>query len=145
MSSSTYDSYCEAEGTGEIILKTFYVSNVEQAAQLAQDLLSCPGEDFEVVWNGTIVINQSLEIANHSSLTITGQGQQQGSMAAIEAGDITSPMFLVRESSLQLDGVTISGANGTYGGVVAALDGASVSFFDCNISGNTVSSNGGKW
>lgn len=143
-SDSTYNSYCEAEDTGKKILKTSYVSNVEQAAQLAQDLLSCPGEEFLVEWNGAIVINQSLEIANRSSLTITGQGQQQG-RATIEAGDITGPTFVVRESSLQLDGLTITGASGTDGGVVAALDGASVSFFDCNISGNTVSSNGGRW
>lgn len=144
VSLSYSSSYCEAEGTGEIT-KTSYVSNVEQAAQLAQDLLSCPGEKFEVVWNGTIVINQSLEISSNSSLTITGQGQQQGGRATIEAGDIASSMFVVRGSSLQLDGVTITGANGTDGGVVEALDGASVSFFDCNISGNTVSSNGGRW
>ena len=142
ISSSVKTLYsCEDKDTGERILETIDVSSAEQAVQLAQDLLTCPGNDFEVTWHGTIAINRSLEVANGTSLKITGTGQQ--SQAIIKAGGI-GPTFAVWSSNLRLDGLTITDAKGFEGGVVAARDGASVTFIDCNILGNTASSKGGE-
>ncbi|CAN0541389.1 unnamed protein product, partial [Ectocarpus sp. 8 AP-2014] len=61
-------------------------------------------------------------------------------------GALSTPMFFVEDSqsSLWLEGVSLTGGGGLRGGVVAAYQNASVTLIDCEVYGNAVSNVGGE-
>lgn len=115
------------------------VSTTQEAAKLGQDILLCPGLSFKAEWQGHVSIAQPFELANGTSLVITGS-----SNATIDGqGDVS--LFVVNGSTLLVEGVVLSGGNGIVGGVVAAREGAKVTFLDCQVYGNNASSKGGMY
>lgn len=127
--------------TSRAALVQVVVSDTDGATLLGQELLRCPGFDFEVDWRGKIRIDQPLELANGTSLKITGSGNKDSS---IVDGGGQSSLFFLNGSALLLDSVVLTGGDGIDGGVVEARDGASVEFNNCDVYLNKASSNGGE-
>lgn len=128
------ESFCE-----EGVVRTVNVSTPEDAAQLGKQLLQCQGADFEVNWLGTVGLNQSLQLANDTSLKIVGAGTGP---AVVDGGGLVR-LFLVNGSSLHLEGLMLTQGYGEMGGVVAARDGSIVTFSNCDVYQNQASSGGG--
>lgn len=128
---------CEAQATCESSNTVQTISTTQAATKLGQDILLCPGGSFTAEWQGSVSIAQPLELANGTSLVITGS-----STATID-GQGEVPLFVVNGSTLLVEGVVLSEGNGVTGGVVAAREGAKVTFLDCIIHGNYASSKGG--
>lgn len=138
--SSSSSPSCKATGDdGAVITKTTSVESSEDAAQLASDLQLCAGEDFDVAWRGAVTVSQSLELANGTSLTITGFEE-----AIADGGGSVSSIFVVDGADLHVKGMSLTGGGGVEGGVVRAQGGATVTLVDCDVYGNTVSAKGGE-
>lgn len=125
--------------------KTYYFSieSSDDATQLRLDLLRCPGARFEVEWQGTIGLSQTLKLANGTSLRITAGARGNSSAAATIDGGGSMRLFEVNESALHLEGIALTGGSGVEGGAVAARFGSLVEFVDCDVSKNKASSAGG--
>lgn len=132
-------SLCEAQATCELSTTptVHTISTTQAATKLGQDILLCPGGSFAAEWQGSVSIAQPLELANGTSLVITG------SSTATVDGQGEVPLFVVNGSTLLVDGVMLSAGYGTTGGVVSAREGATVTFLDCIVNGNKASSKGG--
>lgn len=128
-------------GCDDFSTKSVVVASSDDALRLSQNLTRCPGAEFEVEWHGAIMINESLPLANGTSLKVTGGGEY----SSVVNGNGEVPLFVVNASTLRLEGLALTGGDGVVGGVVAARDNASVTFTDCDVFGNKASSKGGEW
>lgn len=130
-----------ANSCDDNLLSSIVVSTTEQASDLRTELLRCSGATFNVEWRSNITIAQPLGLFNRTSLTIKGSGDH----SSVVDGGREVPLFVVNGSSfLHLEDLSLTGGDGSSGGVVAARDGASVSLINCDVYLNKVSSNGGK-
>ena len=127
-------------GCDDFSPKSVVVASADDALSLSQNLTRCPGADFEVEWHGSIVISETLELANGTSLKVTG-GKHYSSVVDGNGG---LPLFVVNSSTLHLEGLALTGGDGVIGGVVAARGNASVTLTECDVFGNKVSSKGGE-
>lgn len=75
-----------------------------------------------------------------------GSATSDGANVVDGNGNLSAPMFFVEDaqSSLWLEGVSLTGGGGLCGGVVAAYQNASVTLVDCEVYGNAVSDVGGE-
>ncbi|CBJ31468.1 conserved unknown protein [Ectocarpus siliculosus] len=94
---------------------------------------------------GHVRITQPLDVVAGTSLKITGSATFDGANVVDGDGSLSTPMFFVEDSqsSLWLEGVSLTGGGGLRGGVVAAYQNASVTLIDCEVYGNAVSNVGG--
>lgn len=129
-----------ADGCDEISTKSAVVASSADALSLRQNLTRCAGDEFEVEWHGAIVISESLELSNGTSLKVTGGGHY----SSVVDGDGGVPLFVVNSSTLHLEGLALTGGDGVIGGVVAARGNASVTLTECDVFGNKASSKGGE-
>lgn len=53
------------------VVASVVVSSTDDATQLGEDLLCCPGAIFEVEWHGRVGINHCMEVVDGTSLNIT--------------------------------------------------------------------------
>lgn len=139
---SQNDGHCEGLSSD-----TRVVSTAAEAATLGEDLVLCPGLDFDVYWRGPILLDAgtagvaSFELTNSTTLRVSGDGTKTSVVDRGGGGTI----FLVSELSvLHLEGLGLTGGDGENGGVVAAIGGASVTLLDCDVYGNRASSDGGR-
>ncbi|CAM9947262.1 unnamed protein product, partial [Ascophyllum nodosum] len=90
---------------------------VETAAQ-ARELgkaIRCPGGSFNVRWNGEIVVDETIYIADGTVLNVT-----TGDANSAIIGDGQTRLFTVVNASLYLQNITVSNGNAIYGGAIAA-------------------------
>ncbi|CAN0487605.1 unnamed protein product, partial [Laminaria digitata] len=59
-------------GCDDFSTKSVVVASSQDALQLSQNLTRCPGAEFEVEWQGAVVITEPLGLANGTSLKVTG-------------------------------------------------------------------------
>eukprot|EP00903_Cladosiphon_okamuranus_P014549 g13496.t1 len=123
---------CSAE-----VQREWVVDDAAQAEALSA-AVNCSGGLFEVEWRGTIIVDKPINVADGTSLTITGAS---GSMAAID-GSSSTRLFSVVNAALHLDGLNVSYGASTAGGAIAA-SGSTLTFNRTNFVGNTAIADGG--
>ncbi|CAM9774589.1 unnamed protein product [Ectocarpus sp. 6 AP-2014] len=113
------------------------VGDSEQALALAL-AVNCSGGSFEVEWVGTVVVNETIFVADGTVLTITGAA---GSNAALD-GNSATRLFTVVNAALHVSGINISHGASISGGAIAA-GGSTLTFNQTKFIGNVASGNGG--
>ncbi|CAB1118871.1 unnamed protein product [Ectocarpus sp. CCAP 1310/34] len=127
------DGYCDG------LSESRAVSTTAEASALGADLARCQGLEFIVAWQGTVSLSEPLQVANSTTLQITGESKEQSVVSG--DGDIT--LLVASELSvLYLQGMALTGGYGVDGGAVAAVGASSVTLVDCDVYGNRVTSNG---
>lgn len=131
---------CVAADGSFISTTSVIISTANEATQLGQNLLKCPGSAFEVEWRGSVQLSQLLTVSDGTSLTIVGWG----STPAVIHGSGLTALFELNKSSLRLEGLSLTGGSAADGGAVAARGDALVTFVDCVLYENTATSTGGE-
>lgn len=118
------------------------VSTAAEASALGADLTRCQGLEFTVTWKGTVSLSEPLQVTNSTTLQITGESKEE----SVVSGDGGITLFVVSELSvLYLQAIALTGGYGVDGGAVAAVGASSVMLMDCDVYGNRVTSNGGRY
>lgn len=138
--------FCVADD-GSRISTDIEISTTAEATQFTEDVLRCPGADFRVKWEGTVVLNQPLRLNNGTSVTITGSSatstDDTGEISQVNGGGLTQ-LFALNGSALHLKRLALTGGKASEGGVVAAHNQASVTIDDCEVYYNTATNMGGE-
>lgn len=140
------------------------IENTEQARALAE-AVNCSGGSFEVLWRGSVVVDETIFVFNGTVLNVTGTGP-----TAIMDGNSSTRLFTVVNASVHVTAVNLSHGAAVVGGAIAAArarlrldrtsflgnaaagdggaiyasDGSVVSFTgETLFSGNTAASDGG--
>ena len=144
-SSSPSASACVAADGSLILTTAVIVSTRNEATQLADNLLRCPGATFEVEWRGSVQISAPLALSDGTLLEIAGsQGGESTAVAAAVRGGGSTALFELNGASLRLEGLELTGGNAAEGGAIAARGNALVTFVECKVYENAATSMGGE-
>lgn len=112
---------------------------VETSAQ-AQDLaaaVNCSGGLFEVEWRGSVIVRESIYVADGTVLSVSGDGAN-----AVVDGNSTTRLFTVVNAALHVSGVNISFGASSVGGAIAAA-GSTVTLNRTSFVGNSATAGSG--
>lgn len=144
-SSSPSASSCVATDGSLISTTAVVVSTSNEATQLTNNLLRCPGAAFEVEWRGSVIISAPLTLSDGTSLKITGsRGGKTTAAAATVHGDGLTALFELNGASLRLESLRLTRGNSPEGGAIAARGNSLVAFVECEVYENAASSKGGE-
>lgn len=115
-------------------VQRWVINDPVKAKSLAS--VNCSGGNFEVEWNGRVVIDDTIRVLDGTIMTITGVNN-----AFIDGGGNTQ-IFSVENAELHLNDVTVSNGNGTDGGAIYS-SGSRLSFTDTHFVENKAFVNGG--
>lgn len=140
--SSSPSSSCVAADGSLVATTAVVVSTTNEATQLSQNLLRCPGSTFEAEWRGSVQISEPLALSDETSLKIVGS--QGETTASTVHGHGSTALFELNNASLRLEGLALTGGSAAEGSAVAARDDALVTFVDCEVYENVATSKGGE-
>lgn len=116
------------------------VSSEADVALLVVALGNCNGGDFNVTWNGVVILDEPLVVGSQSRLTITGVPGSSGEDPVLDGNNATTIVELESGSSLELFGVTLQNArqsSGNGGAVNAEAEGTFLFARNTTFSNNT--------
>lgn len=138
---TTAQSSSSSCGAGSSSTVESVVSTTSDAEALSLELLLCSGREFSVTWEGNVGINQTLGIADDTTLHITGS--DDGTSIVHSVGDVRLFEVNGTGSALYLESITLQGGRADCGGAVAVRQ-ASITLLDCDVNDNEATSEGGK-
>ena len=119
-------------------VQKWVINDPVQAKSLAS-AANCSRGNFEVEWNGRVVIDDTIRVLDGTIMTITGAGINGN--AFIDGGGNTQ-IFSVENAELHLNDVTVGNGNGTDGGAIYS-SGSTLSFIDTHFVENKAFGDGG--
>lgn len=121
------------------------VSTTAEASALALSLNSSTGaQDLCVVWEGYVLVSETLTVRQGSTLNITGSDY-----AVLDGGGAIR-LFNIGEAAtlnlahLRLEGGSVT-ATGESGGAILAKEGSRTTANNCTFSGHDATTGGGEW
>ena len=106
--------------------QSFEVTTTEDARNLVTALKCSGGGSFDVLWQGTVIVDETIALTDGSVVTIAGVGS-----GSVVDGNGTTKLFTVANAKLNLADVTLENGYGysgesIYGGAIRAAGGEAV-------------------
>ena len=121
------------------VAQSLSVATTEEARDLATALNCFGGGVFNVTWEGTVIVEETITVMEETVLTINGLGSD-----AIADGSWAMQLFNVGEAVLHLTGLGLINGFGVYGGGAVYIANASVTLSgDTKLEDNIGQQNGG--
>eukprot|EP00903_Cladosiphon_okamuranus_P018661 g17175.t2 len=114
-----------------------WVVDTPAQAQAFATAVYCSGGSFEVVWRGSVTVNEPIFVADGTVVAVTGADP-----GAVIDGNAATQLFTVINAVLSLSNVNVSNGVGMVGGAIAA-SGSTLRFNGTNFVGNRATQQGG--
>ena len=119
-------------------VQKWVINDPVQARSFSQ-AVNCTGGNFEVEWNGRVVIDETIRVLDGTIMTVTGAGTNGN--AFMDGGGQTQ-IFSVENAELHLEDITVGNGNGSSGGAIYS-SGSTLSFIDTHFVENKAFGDGG--
>ncbi|CAN0014564.1 unnamed protein product [Scytosiphon promiscuus] len=135
--------------TCPVALDARVVSTTEEASELSEALLCSGAGEFEVEWQGQVLLERPILISNGSYVKVAGANAEE---AVIDGGDAVVLFNVGGGSTLELDGLSLVRGVATYtatysygggGAVILRSDDCTLTASGCSFIGNNAIDTGG--
>ena len=120
------------------VAQSLSVATTEEARDLATALNCSGGGEFNITWEGPVIVEETITVMEGTVLTINGLGSD-----AIADGSWATQLFNVSEAVLHLTDLGLINGFGVYGGALYIADASVTLRGDTKLVDNVCKENGG--